>query len=278
MKKHLGHLRKMKATLSSPVEYAFVLDEQMVPLKDFFNQKITITFLGEIHCVQCGRKTNKSFQQGHCFPCMRKINECDNCIIHPERCHVEEGTCPEDDWAHSQCFQEHVVYLANTSGLKVGITRHTQVPTRWIDQGAMQALPIFKTMNRFQAGAIEVAMKPFVGDKTNWRTMLKQDSVPMDLVAERDRLLKEADNPIQQALNGFSVEGATPLNNESVVDIQFPVPKYPEKIKSLSLDKTPEVSGVLTGVKGQYLILDSGVINIRKFSGYAVDIKSGEKL
>src|SRR3990167_11484596 len=184
-----GHLKKMSVLHAQPIQYDLILDNQTINLNKLLNQKITLDFLGDIHCIQCGRKTKQSFQQGFCFPCMQKINDCNNCMIHPERCLVETGQCDPTSWAHQQCHQEHVIYLANSSGLKVGITRVKNMPSRWIDQGAVQALPIFHTKNRYQAGLIEVALKAFVADKTNWRAMLKENVPHIDLLAEKKSLL-----------------------------------------------------------------------------------------
>lgn len=261
-------LRKMRVELTDPVSYWLRLGDDEFKLNDLLGRRISLTFLGTIYCIQCGRKTNKSFQQGHCFPCMRRINECNNCMLFPERCQVEEGTCPKDDWAHAQCYQEQYVYLANSSGLKVGITRHTQIPTRWIDQGARFALPIFKVQNRHQVGLVEVAFKQFANDKTNWRAMLKDDVPTIDLIAERARLFEQTESVVQPIIDRYAPGDIERLNDESVVAIDYPVLQYPIKVSSLSLDKTPTVSGVLQGIKGQYLLLDTGVLNIRKFGGY----------
>ena len=230
-----GGLRKMRAQLAPPIQYELVVGDQGACLNDYIGQSISIDYLHEIHCVQCGRKTNKSFQQGHCFPCMRKINECNNCIIHPERCLVEKGGCSPDNWWHSQCYGRHVVYLSNTSGLKIGITRESQVPTRWIDQGAMQAIPLFSTQNRYQAGIIEVAFKSFIADKTNWRTMLKQDSVFVDMIEEKESLLARARSSVDGVLSKYA-DQITLLEDVAVTELSYPVDLYPEKVSSLSLD------------------------------------------
>jgi hypothetical protein len=50
--------------------------------------------------------------------------------------------------------------------------------------------------------------------------------------------------------------------------------KYPTKVVSLNFDKTPVISGVLEGIKGQYLLLDVGVLNIRKFSSYNLTLST----
>ncbi|MBV53332.1 MAG: hypothetical protein CL816_04605 [Coxiellaceae bacterium] len=267
---HKGILHKMLSQHEAPVKYQLQFNDTALDMNNCIGKRIRLEYLGKIFCVQCGRKTSKSFQQGHCYVCMKKIYECNNCILHPEKCLVEEGKCREDDWAHQQCNRPHVVYLANSSALKVGVTRTSQVPTRWIDQGAMQALPLFKTSNRYQAGVIEVLFKPHVSDRTNWRTMLKQDAVPIDLFEERNRLLELVCVDIRLFLERYPSGAITSYNKSSSLSIHFPVIQYPTKILSLSLDKTPVIEGVLLGIKGQYWIMDKGVFNVRKFSGYEV--------
>ncbi|WP_423063963.1 DUF2797 domain-containing protein [Candidiatus Paracoxiella cheracis] len=266
-----GTLRKMKGVANSPVEYVFRVGDHELPFNETLDKTIYLRHTGEIYCIQCRRKTNKSFQQGYCFPCLKRLSECNLCIIHPERCNVEQGTCPKDDWAHAHCYQSQIIYLANSSGLKVGITRETQVPTRWIDQGAKQAIPIFKASNRYQAGVIEVALKAFVSDRTNWRAMLKQDVEHMDLIGARDELLQRAEGMLNAAMEEFNDDDITPILDATVTELSYPILKYPQKVTSLSLDKTSTIEGRLQGIKGQYLILDVGVLNVRKFGGYAIE-------
>tara|TARA_B110000263_G_scaffold207593_1_gene189002 strand:- start:178 stop:678 length:501 start_codon:yes stop_codon:yes gene_type:complete len=160
------------------------------------------------------------------------------------------------------------VYLANSSGLKVGVTRATQIPTRWIDQGASQALPIFEVSERRIAGLLEVAIRTVVSDRTAWQRMLKAVPDPLDLVAERERLLAQAGLAIGRVTETINADQARLMEEASPIQIQYPVNQYPEKVTALNLDKTPRVAGRLLGIKGQYLILDSGVLNIRKFGGY----------
>ena len=264
-----GHLRKMPTTLEAPVVYSLRLDDEEIPLNPLLHHTLRFEYLGVIHCIRCGRKTSKSFQQGHCYPCMQRINECGNCVLFPERCQVEAGQCPEDDWAHSHCHASQVIYLANSSGVKVGITRESHVPTRWIDQGAIQAVPIFSASNRYRSGLMEVILKQHVSDRTNWRAMLKNDVMPIDLLEQRDILLEKAELAIVHLLdesdNKIALMGAV-----DPITIEYPVIEYPKKISSLSFDKQPEIEGTLLGIKGQYLILDTGVLNIRKFGGYSV--------
>ena len=254
-----------------PVQYQLPIGSELLPMNEHIGQTIKLAYKNEIHCVACGRKTSKSFAQGHCYPCFRRLASCDMCIMKPETCHYAEGTCRQPEWGEANCFIPHYVYLANSSGIKVGITRGTQIPTRWIDQGAGQALPIFKVENRLQSGLLEVVLKKHVSDRTDWRKMLKFEAEPLDLKTIRDELLAECSTEIADIKKE---QGETSLEaiDENVVEIKFPVSEYPEKIKSLNFDKQAELEGILKGIKGQYLILDSGVLNIRKFSGYNIEV------
>ncbi|MBQ0720377.1 MAG: DUF2797 domain-containing protein [Gammaproteobacteria bacterium] len=269
-----GHLSKMVVELANPVKYFLALDDERVLLNDYLGQRISLNYAGEIHCCHCGRKTKKSFNQGFCFPCLKKLARCDRCIVSPEKCHYEQGTCREPEWGEEFCLAEHVVYLANSSGVKVGITRATQLPTRWIDQGAVQALPIMRVATRLQSGLVEDALRQHVADKTNWRKMLKGDIEAVDLAASRDSLF-ELCRPELDALNErFGLQALQPVSDGECVDIEYPVLEYPSKVTSQNFDKTPLVEGTLLGIKGQYLILDTGVINMRKFTAYQVSFSA----
>lgn len=271
MSNFTGTLIKMPATLAAPVAYQLALGEHRLDLNARLGQPIKLTFTGNIYCDACGRKTSKSYSQGHCFPCMKKLARCDMCVMKPETCHYFEGTCREPEWGDRHCMVEHIVYLANTSGLKVGITRATQVPTRWIDQGATQALPILSVATRQLSGFVEVALADMVADKTNWRAMLKGDEAPLDLKAQAERLLPEIKDKLAELTLKYG-EDAISVLDEPVVELSYPVLEYPTKITSHNFDKHPEVAGTLLGIKGQYLILDTGVINLRKFTGYEVTL------
>jgi hypothetical protein len=268
-----GNIRKMKVELSSPVSYEMPIGDELFPLNDQIGKHIRLEYNGEINCISCGRQTKKSFGQGHCYPCFRDLAECDMCILKPETCHYDAGTCRQPEWGEQHCMQTHYVYLANTSGVKVGITRGSQVPTRWIDQGAGQALPIFKVQTRLQSGLLEVELKNHVSDRTDWRKMLKGDSEPMDLAEVRDRLTEECAPAIDILKNQFGDDAISFLADEEQVEIHYPVDEYPEKVKSYNFDKQAIIEGVLMGIKGQYLILDTGVLNIRKFAGYNIALQ-----
>jgi hypothetical protein len=265
-----GHLAKMEVSLGDTVSYQLPLDDQRIPLNQAIGQSITLEHIGDIHCVYCGRRSKKSFSQGYCYPCFTKLPQCDTCIMSPERCHFHHGTCRDPAWGEKYCFTDHFVYLANSSGVKVGITRGTQLPTRWIDQGATQGLPIFRVQTRYQAGLIEDCIREFVADKTSWQKMLKGNAEPVDLAAKRDQLLASAEPGLELLEQEFGLQALQRLYNETVTEINFPVQEFPQKVKSFNLDKQPLVEGVLKGIKGQYLILDTGVINIRKYTAYNV--------
>ncbi|UYG08729.1 DUF2797 domain-containing protein [Halomonas sp. M4R1S46] len=267
-----GCLTKMAVAPGSPARYTLRAGEARLDLNARLGQPLRLTWTGAIACTHCGRATRKSFGQGHCYPCFKKLAQCDTCIMKPELCHFYQGTCREPDWGERHCFQPHVVYLANASGLKVGITRGTQVPTRWLDQGAVQALPILEVDSRQQSGFVEVLFKEQVSDRTNWRAMLKGEAEALDLAAERDRLLDALAGGLANLRERFGDDAIRPLD-ASPRTFEYPVLEYPRKVVSHNFDKQPEVAGTLLGIKGQYLILDSGVINLRKFTGYEVAVE-----
>lgn len=270
----LGNIRKMHARLDSPVTYSLSFGSDSLVVNDFLEKTISLKHTGQIHCVHCGRKTNKSFNQGYCYPCFQKLAQCDTCIVSPEKCHFDQGTCREPVWGEEFCLQDHIVYLANSSGIKIGITRSSQVPTRWIDQGAIQALPVFRVRTRQQSGFVEHVFKQHVADKTNWRTMLKGQVEERDLVQSREELLALCQDDLADLENQFGIHAISVLNGMETVAITYPVIEYPTTITSLNLDKNPLIEGTLLGIKGQYLILDSGVINVRKYSGYELEFTS----
>lgn len=265
-----GSIRKLLGALGEPVDYSLPLGEQQVPLNQLLGRTIRLQALGEIHCMHCGRRTKKSYSQGYCYPCMTKLARCDVCIMSPERCHYELNTCREPAWGEQFCMTDHIVYLANSSGLKVGITRATQIPTRWIDQGASQALPILRVATRQQSGLVEDLLRQQVADKTNWRALLRGEPEPLDLIAERDRLLAGAREGVEALQARFGLQAIQPLPDAQVQDIRYPVLEYSAKPQSANLDKEPALEGTLLGIKGQYLLLDTAVINIRKYTAYSM--------
>lgn len=259
-------LRKMHVENNREVFYSLRINGELFPLNPAIGSTISFRFLNEIICLNCGNRTKKSFGQGYCYPCFQRIPETEECVLRPELCRAHEGVARDMEFAKSHCLIDHYVYLANTGGLKVGVTRHHQVPTRWIDQGATEAIVFAKTPNRYLAGTIEVALKAVMADKTNWRKMLAGEALPIDLRAEKERIAELLPFDMQEYIDF----------NDHLLRIQYPVKKYPVKIKSVGFDKTEEITGVLSGIKGQYLIFDDGrVLNIRKHGGYKVEIHVG---
>ncbi len=268
-----GNLRKMLTSVETPVAYRLPVGETEAPLNALLGKTLRLEYAGEIACIACGQRTKKSFNQGYCFRCFSTLAQCDICIVKPELCHFAKGTCREPQWALTHCMQPHYVYLANSSGLKVGITRQSQIPTRWLDQGASQALLWFQVPNRHQAGLLEVAIKRHVADRTDWRKLLKGEPEPHDLKAQRDALGARCGDLLSELPAIEDAQPATHLPDEEALTFTYPVLEYPKKVSSLSLDKTALIEGTLLGIKGQYLILDAGVLNIRKFAGYHVKIE-----
>lgn len=268
-----GSVNKMSARLdASNVEYAFRLGESEIPVNPLIGKTVRLEYLGAIHCSHCGRRTKTSFSQGYCYPCMQKLAQCDICIMSPEKCHHEHGTCRDPSWGQQFCMTDHVVYLANSSGVKVGITRATQLPTRWLDQGASQALPIVRVATRQQSGFVEDLFRSQVADRTNWRALLKGDAPAVDLSAIRQQLFDSCAEGLTALQTRFGLQAIQLLHDVEPIQIRYPVEAYPTKIVSFNLDKDPIAEGTLLGVKGQYLIFDTGVINIRKYTAYQLAV------
>ena len=251
-----------------PVQYHLPIGSVELPLNTYLGKTLTFKFEGQIQCVHCQRKIKKTYSQGYCFPCAQTLAQCDFCIVKPEKCHFHLGTCREPEWGKTHCFMPHIVYLANTSGLKVGITRETQIPTRWMDQGAVQALAICRLKNRYHSGLVEVAIKSTVADKTDWRKMLRGEAQHLALFEKRDELLKNIEWPdALRENNAIEI-----LQNQRIVSIRYPVLSYLEKVSAFNIQKTLEISGTLLGIKGQYLIFDKGVLNVRNLTGYVISL------
>ncbi len=251
--------------------YSFTADSRN--LNDLIGHEVSIKFLGKINCIHCNRVTKKSYSGGHCYPCSIKLAECDLCILRPHTCHFHKGTCRDEEFAKSHCFSEHVVYLAASSGVKVGITRVTQIPTRFIDQGASFALPIFKVKSRYHSGLIEDLLSETMSDKTDWRKMLRGEVGDFDLEDMRDAIFSKFGQFLDELEEKHVDLAIDYLENENLIAINYPVLEYPTKINSINLDKTTEINSKLMGIKGQYLILKDSVLNIRNHTGYNISLE-----
>jgi hypothetical protein len=263
-----GPLRKMNTKLGEEVNYELPIGDDLVNMNQFIGKEITLNYEHRIECVKCGRVTVKSFNQGFCYPCFRDAPEAADWIIKPELSRAHLGIEDRDlAFEKSVQLKPHVVYLSLTSGMKVGVTRDTQVPTRWIDQGAVKAIKLAETPNRYLAGMIEVSLKDHMADKTNWRKMLMNVFPDVDLIEKKNATKMLLAEEYHQYIS----------KTDEIVDINFPVIDYPVKVKSIGFDKVPDFTGVLKGIKGQYLLFENGIVmNIRKHGGYVVSLSTEE--
>ena len=267
MSKYSGQISKLNTLLGDPVEYKLPIGIENVKLNNFIGHEINIAFNGDIHCISCNKKIKKTFMQGFCYPCFINSPMTSECILRPHLCKAQEGISRDMKWSTKHCLQDHYVYLSLTSNIKVGVTRNTQIPTRWIDQGAHYAIKFSKTPNRFLAGCIEVEISKYISDRTQWRKMLQGDFERINLIEKKKELSEKLPIDLREYIS----------NENKIVTINYPTYKNLFKIKSINLDKTPEVSGQLTGIKGQYLIIDNEfVFNVRKYTGYILGISFSE--
>lgn len=264
MPKITTNLSKMAAKLDGQVHYYLMHEGGMVHMNELIGKEIDLVYEGIINCMICGKKTKKSFGNGACYPCFMNAAESSPCIINPELCEAHLGRGRDVEWEDKHHNQPHVVYLAKSSAIKVGVTRSTQVPTRWIDQGASEAIILAEVPYRQLAGAIEVQLKDHFTDKTNWQRMLKNEVTAIDLLETKEDVLNHY---LDESYHEFISD------NDDIININFPVLAYPEKVKSTNLEKEPIIEGVLQGIKGQYLYFENGkVINIRNHSGYLITL------
>lgn len=259
-----GNIFKMRTELAIPVNYFLPITEKEIEMNALIGKEISMNFTGQINCISCGKRTKTSFNQGFCYNCLQSAPEASESIIRPELSKSHLGIARDMEWAKKHDLIDHIVYLAVSSEVKVGVTRIHQIPTRWIDQGASSAIIIATTPNRHIAGIIEVFLKKHFTDKTNWRAMLKNE------ITTNTNLLEEKQN-VLQLLPAELQKYFEPDNK--ITEIKYPINVFPEKIKSIGFDKNPKIEGVLKGIKGQYLIFDDeSVLNIRKHNGYFLQI------
>ena len=258
-------LKKMNVTLNDVVNYSLEVNGRTHIMNDYIGNQIKLEWLGKVIC-KCGNVSTKFYRSGFCYKCYWSSPLASQSIFKPELCTAHLDIEERDlNWEKKFQIAPHYVYLANSSGLKVGITRGSQGVIRWMDQGASQAILIAEVPNRRYAGDIEVVLKKFVADKTNWRKMLSGKPKPIDLVKIKQDLSRHIPDKLKKYI----------LNNNNITEIEYPVTHYPKKIKSLKLDKNPIIEGVLLGIKGQYLILNENkVINIRSHEGFQVNFSS----
>jgi len=263
-----GSILKMKTQLDAKgaVSYSLPMGDELLEMNPLIEKKISLEWAGDIFDIYDGEKIKKSYGQGYSYKNLISLARCDTCIIKPELCHYHKGTCREPKWGEEHCFIPHYIYLSVTSGVKVGITRETQVPTRWIDQGAVKAIAVAKVPDRKTSGMIEVEIAKEMADKTNWRKMLRGEYEDVDLELMREQIYENYGDLLD--------DGDAEDLDDPVVEIHYPIVEVPQKFSSLSFNKLNKIEGTLLGIKGQYLILDTGVLNIRKHNGYHIEIKA----
>ena len=265
----IGNIRKMSSSLDEEVRYSLPLFNNLDPnhfieLNQYIGSTIAISYSGDINCIVTGKKIRKTYGEGMSYDAFKESPLAVESIIRPELSKIHKGIALRDyDWEMKHHMQPHIVYLSKTAGNKVGVTKDSQIPTRWIDQGAVEALVIARTPFRQAAGLIEISLKNHISDKTNWRKMLQNDLNNDSLEILRDELIIKIDDSLKKYL----------VTNEKLHIINFPVIKYPLKVKSLTLEKNPIIEEKLLGIKGQYLIFDNDLVfNIRRHSGYSIKL------
>ena len=259
-----GVLVKMLTEIGSPIQYYLNMENEDVNMNDLIGKYLQISFKG-YQCLNCSLD-KPIFRQGHCYDCFYALPQTADWIMRPELSTAHLGI-EDRDLAYEEQVQlkPHIVYLALSSDVKVGVTRKAQVPTRWIDQGANEALEIIEAPNRYLAGIAEVSLKSQVSDKTNWRKMLKNDVPEIDLNEVKSKIIQYVPNEVKEYIK--------PDGTESL-KLKFPIAVYPEKVKSLNLSKTPIFEGKLSGIKGQYLIFsDDTVFNVRSNEGTIINLQ-----
>jgi hypothetical protein len=263
-----GNIIKMRSEFADPVKYFLPVGETELPMNELIGKSIKLSFTGQINCISCGKRTKTSFGQGFCYNCLQTAPEASETVMRPELSKAHLGIARDMDWAREHDLIDHFVYLAVSGELKVGVTRHHQVPTRWIDQGASEAIILAKTPNRHISGVIEVFLKDYFSDKTNWKSMLQNKSIPpIDLPQEKEKAYQLLPAELKQYLH----------SDNHIWQINYPVLAFPEKPASVSFDKDPVISGILNGIKGQYLIFSDGrALNIRKHNGYFLEISTAD--
>jgi Leucine-rich repeat (LRR) protein len=269
MSEIIGNILKLESSLLSgaEVDYFLPLSEHKIPLSKLIGSEISLEFTGRIHCIASGELIKKSYGQGYSYKSFITLAQCDLCIVKPELCHYEQGTCREPQWGRDHCLQPHVVYLSETSAPKVGITRLKNIPTRWVDQGALQAIELFRVSSRKDAGLHEIELSNLIGDKTDWRKMLTKEKMEHDLIKLKNEILSKYQELLPKLPTILS------FSQDSITQINYPG-SIAKKLTSLSFDKNAAIKSKLLGIRGQYLIFDQGVLNIRKFQGYEIAFNS----
>ena len=258
-----GVVKKMVTELDTPVNYFIEFEDNFIHLNQFIEKSFKFKCIG-YSCLSCSDSVN-IYRQGFCKSCFFESPLAADWIMRPElsKAHLNIGD-RDLDYEKKIQLQPHIVYLSNTGRIKVGVTRKSQIPYRWIDQGAHEAVELLQTPNRFLAGEAEVALKKYMSDKTNWRSMLKNERDSSNIKSSKDQAKNFLPSNLLHYFNDAS----------NVVSIDFPVMEFPDNPKSIKLNKDLVFSGTLKGVKGQYLIFENNqVLNYRAHEGHIFKIE-----
>ena len=259
-----GQISKMVSSIGNPIEYVLPIGEKKLILNKYIGELIQIKFNDEIRCINCKNKIKKTYMQGYCYPCFISLPQTEDCVFKPHLCKAHLGEARDMAWAKNNCLVSTYVYLSLTSNLKVGVTRHSHIPSRWIDQGAHYAIRFAKTPNRYLAGLIELEISKYISDRTQWRKMILGQYDELDLINKKNDLHEYLPSNLDKYY----------LNNENIVELKYPIIINLEKIKSFNIEKFKSIKKKLIGIKGQYLMFDdSHVLNVRKYTGYNFTIK-----
>ncbi|MDR3272152.1 MAG: DUF2797 domain-containing protein [Flavobacteriaceae bacterium] len=256
-----GLITKMMAEYADPIQYFLNLDNEVIMMNQLLGKRVKIRF-NHYHCMNCGQD-KEIFAMGFCKNCYFLSPHAGEWVVRPELSKAHLGIADRNLVFEQEAqLQPHIVYLANSGGAKVGVTRKSQIPVRWIDQGAEYAVKLAQTDNRYEAGRIEVALKQHISDKTNYRKMLSQDVPYIDLNEKKQQLLNFVPTDLQHFI----------LSDDEITKLRYPVMNYPLGIQSVNLKKDPEIEGILIGIKGQYLLFDNNLtINLRSHEGFVAD-------
>ena len=259
-----GQISKMVPSIGNPIEYVLPIGEKKLILNKHIGELIQIKFNDEIRCINCNNKIKKTYMQGYCYPCFISLPQTEDCVFKPHLCKAHLGEARDMDWAKNNCLVSTYVYLSLTSNLKVGVTRHSHIPSRWIDQGAHYAIRFAKTPNRYLAGLIELEISKYISDRTQWRKMILGQYDELDLINKKNDLHEYLPSNLDKYY----------LNNENIIELKYPIINNLEKIKSFNIEKFKTINKKLIGIKGQYLMFDDNhVLNVRKYTGYNFTIK-----
>ena len=257
-----GQLTKMITEYNSPIQYYLNFNDEILIINQLLDKKIKIRF-DHYKCLGCGLD-KEIFAMGYCKDCYFTSPYAGDWILRPELSKAHLGKEDRDLSVESQAqLQPHIVYLANSGGVKVGVTRKSQLPYRWIDQGAEYAIKLAETENRYEAGVIESILKKHVSDKTNYRKMLRESVPYIDLSIVKNELKTFIPDQLENYI----------LEDNEIFNFQYPVIAYPHKVNSVNLKKVFEFEGILKGVKGQYLLFDNNMVfNVRNHEGFVIDL------